>query len=52
LEDLVLRFDGTDAGKSFIEAWKRARIMMDTGGGHGNGGTPPTPPIPPATPGK
>jgi hypothetical protein len=36
--------------KRFIGAWKRARIIVDTGGGHG--GTPPTPPTPPATPGK
>jgi hypothetical protein len=50
MDDLVLQFDGTDAGKRFIEAWKRARIIVDTGGGHG--GTPPTPPTPPATPGK
>jgi hypothetical protein len=33
----------------FIEAWKRARIIVDTGGGHS--GTPhATPPTPPATP--
>ncbi len=50
LDDLVLQFDGTDAGKRFIEAWKRARIIVDTGGGHSNGGTPPTPPTPPAPP--
>jgi hypothetical protein len=50
MDDLTLQFDGTDAGKRFIEAWKRARIIVDTGGGHGNGGTPPTPPTPPATP--
>src|ERR1017187_586138 len=36
--------------KRFIEAWKRARIIVDTGGGHGS--TPPTPPTPPTTPGK
>ena len=48
LDDLVLQFDGTDAGKRFIEAWKRARIIVDTGGGHGS--TPPTPPTPPAPP--
>ena len=48
LDDLVQQFDGTDAGKRFIEAWKRARIIVDTGGGHG--GTTPTPPTPPATP--
>jgi hypothetical protein len=50
MDDLALQFDGTDAGKRFIEAWKRARIIVDTGGGHS--GTPPTPPTPPATPGK
>jgi len=50
LDDLVQQFDGTDAGKRFIEAWKRARIIVDTGGGHSPGGTPPTPPTPPATP--
>ena len=48
LDDLALQFDGTDAGKRFIEAWKRARIIVDTGGGHS--GTPPTPPTTPATP--
>jgi hypothetical protein len=50
MDDLALQFDGTDAGKRFIEAWKRARIIVDAGGGHS--GTPPTPPTPPATPGK
>jgi hypothetical protein len=49
MDDLVLQFDGTDAGKRFIEAWKRARIIVDSGGGHNPGGTPPTPP---STPGK
>jgi hypothetical protein len=50
LDDLVLQFDGTDAGKRFIEAWKRARIIVDNGGGHSNGNTPtPTPPTPPTT---
>ena len=48
MDDLVLQFDGTDAGKRFIEAWKRARIIVDSGGGHG--GTSPTPPTPPAPP--
>lgn len=47
LDDLVLQFDGTDAGRRFIEAWKRARSIVDSGGGH----TPPTPaPVP--TPSK
>jgi hypothetical protein len=45
MDDLVLQFDSTDAGKRFIEAWKRARIIVDSGGGHGS-----TPPTPPATP--
>ena len=48
MDDLALQFDGTDAGKRFIEAWKRARNIVDTGGGHS--ATPPTPPTPPATP--
>ena len=47
LDDLAAQFDGGDPAKRFIEAWKRARIIVDTGGGHGNGGTPPTPPTPP-----
>jgi len=50
LDDLVLQFDGTEAGKRFIEAWKRARIIVDSGGGHASGGTPPAPPTPPFTP--
>ena len=45
MDDLALQFDGSDAGNRFIEAWKRARIIVDTGGGHGNGSTP-TPPTP------
>ena len=32
MDDLVLQFDGTAAGKRFIEAWKHARIIVDTGG--------------------
>jgi hypothetical protein len=47
MDDLTLQFDGTDAGKRFIEAWKRARIIVETGGGHGGGGAPPTPPATP-----
>jgi hypothetical protein len=30
MDDLVLQFDSTDAGKRFIEAWKRARIIVDS----------------------
>ena len=50
MDDLVVQFDGSEPGKRFIEAWKRARIIVDTGGGQGSGGTPtptPTPPTPP-----
>jgi hypothetical protein len=46
MDDLVVQFDDCDAGKRFIESWKPARIIVDTGGGHGTGGTPPT--LPPA----
>ncbi|MEK7684690.1 MAG: hypothetical protein AAB466_04645 [Verrucomicrobiota bacterium] len=46
MDDLVVQFDGGEASKRFIEAWKRARIIVDTGGGQGNGGTPPTSPTP------
>lgn len=48
MDDLVVQFDGSDDGRRFIEAWKRARIIVDTGGGRSV--TPPTPPIPPAPP--
>ena len=45
--DMALQFDGTEAGRRFVEAWKRARIIVDTGGGH----TPTAPaPAPPPTP--
>ena len=47
VDDLVIQFDGTDVGKRFIEAWKRARIIVDSGGCSGTP-TPPTPPTPPA----
>ena len=49
MDDLAIQFDGTEVGLRFVEAWKRARIIVDSGGGHASG-TPPTPP--PATPGK
>ena len=52
LDDLVLQFDGTDAGKRFIEAWKHARAIVDSGGGHSNGGTPTPAPPPTPTPPK
>ena len=48
MDDLVLQFDTTDLGKRFIEAWKRARMIVATGGGHA---APPAP-APSATPSK
>lgn len=41
--NLVVQFDGSDPGKPFIEPWKRARMIMDSGGGH-VGTRPPTQP--------
>ena len=48
LDDLVVQFDGTPAGRTFITAWKQARIIVDAGHGPGEapaptpgGGTPP-----------
>jgi hypothetical protein len=43
MDDLLVQFDGTDAGKRFIEAWKRARNIVVSGGGH-NTAPAPTPP--------
>lgn len=40
MDDLVMQFDGTDAGKQFIAAWKQARMILDTGGGHASTPTP------------
>lgn len=34
LDDLVLQFDGTEAGQRFTGAWKGARIIVDSGSGH------------------
>ena len=48
LDDLVVQFDSGDAGNRFKDAWKRARIIVDSGGGGGTTPTPPTPPTPPA----
>jgi hypothetical protein len=33
LDDLSLQFNGTDAGRRFIEAWKCARNIVDAGHG-------------------
>ncbi len=32
MDDFVVQFDGTPSGNRFIEAWRRARIIVDTGG--------------------
>ena len=34
LDDLALQFDSTETGRRFIEAWKRARIILDATGTH------------------
>ena len=47
LDDLALQFDGTEAGQRFNEAWKRARIIVDSGSGHS---TPPVTPTPTPAP--
>jgi hypothetical protein len=51
LDDLVLQFDDTPAGQRFLQAWKKARIIVDAGHGHGDDDdeeeSDPTPP--PAT---
>ena len=50
LDDLALQFDGTDEGKRFIEAWKRARIIVDSGTGQLAPAPTPPPPTPPPAP--
>ena len=42
MDDLVAQFDGTEDGLRFIDAWRRARIIVDVGGGQ----APPPPPAP------
>jgi hypothetical protein len=48
LDDLVVQFEGTDAGRRFNDAWKRARVIVDVGGGQ-NPEPAPVPPTPPTT---
>ncbi len=48
LDDLVVQFDGTAAGRTFIGAWKQARQIVDAG--HGPGETPVPAPTPAPTP--
>ncbi len=47
LDDLVVQFDGTDAGRLFIAAWNQARVIVDAG--QGPAPTPTTPPPAPPT---
>jgi hypothetical protein len=46
LDDLVVQFDGSAAGRAFGAAWKQARLIVDAGHGPGEepapgGSTPP-----------
>lgn len=50
MDDLVLQFDTTPTGHRFMEAWKRARIIVDVGGGYGVEKT--VVPSPPQAPGN
>lgn len=34
MDDLVLQFSGSLAGDRFVAAWKKARVIVDVGGGH------------------
>lgn len=49
LDDLVLQFHGSEIGLRFIEAWKRARILVDIGHTSNGEDPAPTPPTPPTT---
>jgi len=43
LTDLVIQFGSTELGARFVEAWRRARIILDSGRpGSANAGTPAT----------
>ena len=47
LDDLALQFSGTLEGDRFVQAWKRARIIVDAGHGPGEEEEePPAPPVP------
>jgi len=48
LDDLILQFDRTPAGHRFIEAWRRARILVDAGGGSSAPEPAASPPASPA----
>jgi hypothetical protein len=44
MDDLVLQFDSSELGQRFMAAWKRARIIVDAGGGPAPSDAEPTPP--------
>ena len=50
LDDLVLQFEGTESGPRFIQAWKKARIIIDAGHGPGEEEAPVSPPLAPPAP--
>ena len=41
MDDLVLQFYTSLTGHRFMEAWKRARIIVDVGGSNGSEEKPP-----------
>jgi hypothetical protein len=43
MDDLVVQFNDGEPGIRFGEAWKRARIVVDSGGSRGNGEPTPAP---------
>jgi hypothetical protein len=43
LDDLVIQYDTTEAGRTFISAWKQARAIVDSGHGPGEQPAPPAP---------
>jgi len=48
LDDLIVQYDGTEAGRNFIAAWHQARLIVDSG--HGPGSDDEIPPVNPPTP--
>ena len=47
LDDLVIQYEETPAGRAFIAAWQAARAIVDAGHGPAPVTPPPTPPTPP-----
>ena len=48
LDDLVIHYDGTAAGRNFIAAWHQARLIVNSG--HGPAAADEIPPTTPPTP--